>query len=55
MKDYSALHASPLRGRPAGDRHRRCAALSSNRLVFRRGFEWMIRSRIVAPGVADNF
>jgi hypothetical protein len=31
VTDYSALRASPLRGRPAGDRHRRCAALSSNR------------------------
>jgi hypothetical protein len=30
--DYSALRASPLRGRPAGDR-RRCAA-SSNRIVY---------------------
>jgi hypothetical protein len=32
--DYSALRASPLRGRPAGDRHRRCAALASNRACF---------------------
>ena len=32
--DYSALRASPLRGRPAGDRHRRCPALSSKRHVF---------------------
>ncbi len=35
--DYSALRASPLRGRPAGDQ-RRCATLS-NRLVVCRRFE----------------
>jgi hypothetical protein len=39
-RDYSALRASPLRGRPSGARHRRYAALSSNRLFVCRGFEF---------------
>jgi hypothetical protein len=36
-EDYSALRASPLRGRPAGDQIG-CANLS-NRLFVRQGFE----------------
>jgi hypothetical protein len=35
---------SPLRGRPSGDRHRRCAALSSNSLVVCREFESLRRA-----------
>jgi hypothetical protein len=41
---------SPLRGRPSGDRHRRCAALSSNRLVVCRRFELFAQSFSVADG-----
>jgi hypothetical protein len=45
-----ALRAHPYRGRPSGDRHRRCAALSSNRLVVCRRFELFAQSFSVADG-----